>query len=46
MAWPDGAGLASCTGRVAEIVCFFEFALAVLVRGGGSLKSDSEGVIR
>ena len=43
MAWPDGAGLASCTGRVAEIVCFFEFALAVLVRGGVVLKAIRKG---
>ena len=39
-------GLASCTGRVAEAAYFFKFALAVLVRGGGSLKSNLEGVVR
>ena len=36
-------GLASCTGRVAEIVCFFEFALAVMVRGGVALKAIRKG---
>ena len=39
-------GLASCTGRVAETVYLFKFALATLAGGGGSLKSNSEGVIR
>ena len=38
-------GLASCTGRVAETMYLFKFALATLA-GGGSLKSNSEGVIR
>ena len=39
-------GLASCTGRVAETMYLFKFALATLAGGGGSLKSNSEGVIR
>ena len=48
MVWPDGAGLASCMGRVAEIVYFFKFAAGALdfMRGGGNLKSNSEGVVR
>jgi len=34
--WPDGAGLASCMGRVAEIVYFFKFAGWLdFMRGGG-----------
>lgn len=47
MVWPDGAGLASCMGRVAEIVYFFKFAAgAGFYAGGGNLKSNSEGVVR